>query len=81
LSTLRPRAHERARVRRARRKRALAWLAGLLVLAAVFFAGVAIGRAVEDAPRPGGTQTRIRTLDPLTIPPAERTVTVTTTTR
>jgi hypothetical protein len=51
------------------------------VLAAVFFAGVAIGRAVEDAPRPGGTQTRIRTLDPLTIPPAERTVTVTTTTR
>lgn len=58
----------------------LAWVAGLLLLAAVFFAGIAIGRAIEDAPRPGGTQTRIRTLDPLTIPPAERTVTVTTTT-
>jgi hypothetical protein len=81
VSTLGPRAHGRARARRTRRKRALAWLAGLLVLAAVFFVGLAVGRAVEDAPRPGGTQTRIRTLDPLTIPPAERTVTVTTAAR
>jgi hypothetical protein len=44
----------------------------------VFFAGLAIGRAVEDAPQPGGTQTVVRTLDPLTVEPEERTVTVTT---
>jgi len=47
-------------------------------VAAVFVAGLAIGRAVEDAPSPGGTQTIVRTLEPLTIEPQERTVTVTT---
>lgn len=73
-----PRAHGRSRVRRGRRKRTIAVVLGILVLAVVFFAGLAIGRAIEEAPRPGGTQTRIRTLDPLTLPPAERTVTVTT---
>jgi hypothetical protein len=56
----------------------LAWVLGLVLLAVVFFAGLAIGRAVEQAPRPGGTQTIVRTLDPLTVRPAERTVTVTT---
>jgi hypothetical protein len=50
----------------------------LAVMAAVFVAGYAIGRAVEDAPEPGGTQTIVRTLDPLTVQPRERTVTVTT---
>jgi hypothetical protein len=51
------------------------WLAAFGL---VFFAGLAVGRAVEDAPRPGGTQTVVRTLAPLTVEPQERTVTVTT---
>ena len=72
-------ARQRARARRRRRSRRI--VASILVLAllgVVFLAGLAIGRAVEDAPRPGGTQTVVRTLDPLTVEPEERTVTVTT---
>jgi hypothetical protein len=41
----------------------------------VFFAGLAVGRAVEDAPG-GGDQTLVRTLLPATLTPRE-TVTVT----
>jgi hypothetical protein len=48
------------------------------VIAVVFVAGLAVGRALESAPSPGGSQTIVRTLDPLTIEPRERTVTVTT---
>jgi hypothetical protein len=54
------------------------WIVRLAVLALVFVAGMAIGRAIEDTPRPGGTQTIVRTLEPLTVAPEERTVTVTT---
>jgi hypothetical protein len=54
------------------------WILRLAVLAIVFIAGMAIGRAIEDTPSPGGTQTIVRTLEPLTVPPQERTVTVTT---
>ena len=42
--------------------------------------GISIGRALEDGPSPGGTQTNVRTLEPQPLPPAERTVTVTVTT-
>jgi hypothetical protein len=66
-------------VRRERRGRALRWALGLLALAVVFFVGLVLGRALEQAPNPGGTQTLVRTLEPLTVAPAERTVTVTTT--
>jgi hypothetical protein len=73
------RGRKRPRGRRAGRgRRFLAWLLGLVLLAAVFFAGLAIGRALEEAPQPGGTQTRVRTIEPLTVAPQERTVTVTT---
>ena len=73
------RSQERARGRRhSVAGRTLAWILRLAVLAAVFLAGLSIGRAVEDAPRPGGTQTGVRTLEPLTVQPEERTVTVTT---
>jgi hypothetical protein len=69
----------RARVRRRSRIRALLpWLLGVLALGLVFFAGVAIGQAIEQGPEPGGTYTRVRTIEPLTVAPAERTVTVTT---
>ena len=55
--------------------------AGLLVLAGalLFAVGIAVGEALHDNPRPGGTQTRVRTLKPLQLPPANVTVTVTTT--
>lgn len=72
-------ARERGRARQRRRsRRVVGTILTLVLLGVVFVAGLAIGRAVEDAPRPGGTQTVVRTLDPLTVEPEERTVTVTT---
>ena len=59
-------------------RRILKWIVRLLAVAVVFVAGLAVGRALEDAPEPGGTQTIVRTLEPLTVEPSERTVTVTT---
>ena len=45
----------------------------------IFVVGVAVGEAVHDNPKPGGTQTLVRTLKPLPLAPAAReTVTVTT---
>jgi hypothetical protein len=56
-------------------RKALAAVAGAVV---VFAVGVAVGEALHDNPRPGGTQTRVRTLKPLPLAPAAReTVTVT----
>lgn len=52
-------------------RHAAAWLARLVVLAIVFAAGLVIGRAFESAPEPGGTQSIVRTLEPLTVPPEE----------
>lgn len=72
-------ARERARARRRRRsRRVVTSILGLALLGVVFLAGLAIGKAVEQAPRPGGQQTVVRTLEPLTVAPQERTVTVTT---
>ena len=51
-----------------------------LGLLALLLLGISIGRALEDGPHPGGTQTNVRTLTPQPLPPAERTVTVTLTT-
>ena len=59
-------------------RRLAGWILRLAVVAVVFVAGVAVGRAVDDAPSPGGSQTIVRTLEPLTVEPRERTVTVTT---
>jgi hypothetical protein len=69
----------RREAERRRRRRAAVRLgvaAGLLLVA--FLAGLAVGKAVEDAPQPGGTQTLVRTLTPVTVGPKVRTVTVTT---
>jgi hypothetical protein len=72
-----PRARERARARRSeRRRKALVWAARLAILGVIFFVGLAVGQAVEEAPPPGGTQTLERTLVPQTLTPQE-TVTVT----
>jgi hypothetical protein len=57
----------------------------VLILAVVgvglFAAGLAIGEALKDNPKPGGTQTVVRTLRPLPLPPAQETVTITRPTR
>lgn len=70
-------ARERER-RRSRQRTILLWLARVVALVAVFLVGLVVGRALEQAPRPGGTQTRIQRIEPSTLPPVTRTVTVTT---
>ena len=70
----------RPRERRRRRRRGVAVLRfalRLLLVGALFGAGVAVGEALHDNPRPGGTITRVRTQKPLPLPPIRRTVTVT----
>lgn len=69
----RPRRPHRAR---RRRLRPLRWLIGLVLLAVAFGAGLALGRALEEAPQPGGEFVRVRTLQPSTVGP-QVTVTVT----
>jgi hypothetical protein len=57
-------------------KRILAVVIGAVLL---FVIGVAVGEALHDNPKPGGTQMIVRTLRPLPLVPAAReTVTVTT---
>ena len=64
---------------RARRRRAFTWGLAAAVAVIVFVAGVSLGKALEEPPRPGGTQSLVRTLEPDTLPPVTRTVTVTNT--
>jgi len=46
--------------------------------AVVFAVGIAFGQALHDNPKPGGTQSLVRTLQPLPLAPAARqTVTIT----
>lgn len=62
-----------------RRRGKLRLLAALLAVAVAFVGGVGLGEALRDNPRAGGTQTLIRTLNPLPLAPIARdTVTVTT---
>jgi hypothetical protein len=71
----------RARPPRARRRNPLLWPALTLVgVVLAFFVGLALGRALEEGPAPGGTRTSVRTLEPQPLPPAAKTVTVTVTT-
>ena len=55
--------------RRARRPRAGLVHGGLAVAVIVFFAGLALGRALEEGPEPAAPQTLVRTLEPGTLPP------------
>jgi hypothetical protein len=66
----------RARPRR-RSGRAIRVVALLVLLAAVFALGVALGQALENNPKPGSQQTGVRQLRPLPLAPARETVTVT----
>jgi hypothetical protein len=67
---------------RPRPRRRRSWQRALVVLAALalaFVAGIGLGEALHDNPRPGGSQTVVRTLTPLSVPRiATETVTVTT---
>ena len=53
---------ERRPVRR--RRRPLRWLAGLVLALAIFAAGIALGAALNDNPKPGLTVTTTKTLIP-----------------
>lgn len=71
----------RRTTRRERRSagRSLLIAAALLAFGVVlFWMGVAFGRVLDDAPEPGRVQTRLRPLEPATLDPITRTVTVTT---
>jgi hypothetical protein len=55
-----------ARRRQPRRRSAWPRIAALVLGAAILFAlGVALGLALDDRPVPGGTQTFVRTLEPI----------------
>jgi ABC-type phosphate/phosphonate transport system permease subunit len=70
------RERDRARPRRRRRtRRVLRWVVWLLVVGVAFFAGLAVGRAVQKN-EAKGDQTLVRTLVPTTLI-APETVTVT----
>lgn len=60
-------------VRRRSRRRLRRHLLSLVGVAIVFAVGVALGEALHDNPRPGGTRTLVRTIAPLQLPPAART--------
>lgn len=75
----RERPHRRARRRSRRRGGALRIALRTVAVAVVFLLGIVVGRALEDAPKPGGLQTIVRTLKSSTLEPV-RTVVVTVTT-
>jgi anti-sigma factor RsiW len=75
-STARQRERERAHTRNKNRRRAVTWIVRVVAAAVVFFAGLAVGRALESGSGSGATNTSIRTLVPETLTP-QQTVTVT----
>ena len=75
----RPSDQDRGHKRGRRRRIFPRWLAFGLALVVVFVTGVALGRALDDAPEPGPVTTSVRTLTPLPQQPPARTVTVTVT--
>jgi hypothetical protein len=50
------------RARRRRRRLVPGWVVTLLLFVLVFLLGVALGEALHDNPKPGGTQTIVQTL-------------------
>ena len=50
-----------ARPRRRRRRLVPGWLVTLLLFVLVFLVGIALGEALHDNPKPGGTQTIVTT--------------------
>jgi hypothetical protein len=56
------------RRRRRRRRTATRWTLRLVVAAIVFAAGVAVGEALHDNPKPGGSITYVHTFPPGSTP-------------
>ncbi len=56
--------HRLARRRRRRRGAAARWALMIAFVLVVFGLGVAVGEALHDNPRPGGTITYVHTLPP-----------------
>lgn len=73
-----PESNRRTRARR-RPFRPLRLVLGLVLVAAVFAAGLSLGRALDEGPSPGGTRTLERTLKPLPLAPVSPPTTVTVT--
>ncbi|MGI8421988.1 MAG: hypothetical protein ACR2MU_06985 [Gaiellaceae bacterium] len=66
------------RAGRRRRRRRQTRIGSAIVLLVVFAIGIALGEALHDNPRPDGSRTIVRTLEPLPLAPAARsTVTAT----
>lgn len=76
LGPLRPGFGERRRTRRMQVVRRAAWVLSFVV---VFGVGVALGEALHDNPRPGGSRTRIHTVTPVPVGRPRETVTLTVT--
>ena len=70
---------ERFERRQAKRRRRFPWRPVLVAVALVcaFGIGVALGEALHDNPKPGGSITSTRPLRPLPLAPVHQTVTVT----
>jgi hypothetical protein len=69
---------DRTARRRRHRRRVPGWAIVAAALVVAFVVGIAVGEALHDNPEPGGTQTLVRTLQPLPLEPAPgSTVTVT----
>jgi hypothetical protein len=57
--------NDSARVSRRRRRRLVpSWVVTLLLFVLVFCLGIALGQALHDNPKPGGTQTIVQTFKP-----------------
>jgi hypothetical protein len=64
---------------RRRRRHIGRWLVRAALLLIVFAIGLALGQTLDDSSAPTGTQTSVRTLEPVTLSAETVTVTVTTT--
>jgi hypothetical protein len=62
---------------RRRRRSATPWLVRVALLLIVFAFGIALGQTLDDSSAPSGTQTSVRTLEPVTLSAETVTVTVT----
>ena len=65
-ATSRPGTGVRTERRRAKRRSSRNRIVVAVALLVAFGVGVALGQALHDNPRPGGEQTSIRTIPPLT---------------
>jgi hypothetical protein len=61
----------------ARSRKLLRVSIGVAALVVAFVAGLALGQSLDDNPGAGESQTLVRTLKPLGVPPVPETVTVT----